>query len=147
MVTTAATTFAVSVFVGLLFFILIKKERRLGRRFFASSLRSYLDKKVEATGQKMFKSWEHFSKYVVRLNWYYSIHSLLKAFLAVIISFYTYFEDIFERNRNKTKQLRSEKRQLKDSHHLRQISEHKKDTTLTEKQKFKLKQKELEGKF
>ena len=146
MITTATTAFLVSVIVGLSLFTLIRKERHHGRRFFARTLRVFLDRKVEQSGRWIINSWEHFSKYVVQLNWYYSIHSLLKAILAMIISFYTYFEDMFERNRNKTKQLRAEKRQLSDSHHKQQMTLHREDTTLTENQQRKLKQKELDGK-
>jgi hypothetical protein len=125
---------------------LVHKERRQGRRFFGIKLRDRLDSFVEETGEKISKGWEHFSKYIVQLNWYYSIHSVLKAMLRVIVAFYTYFENIFEQNRERTKQLRAEKRQLNESNHLKQMTSHKEDTALTPAQKKKLSHKNLEGK-
>ena len=146
MLDTALTVFITSFVLGGILLMVIYKERRRDRRFFAASLRNFLDSKIEKAGVSLVKSWEHFSKYIIQLNWYYSIHSVLKAVLKVIVSFYSYFENIFERNRTRTKQLRTEKRQLNESNHLHKMTEHKQETALTPSQKRKLKQKNLEGK-
>lgn len=124
----------------------IQKERRRGRRFFATSLRNWLDEKIDKLGRWVIMSWDHFVKYIVQLNWYYSIHSVLKGILRVIVKFYTYFENVFEVNRSRTKQLRAEKRQLSKMNHLRQMAEHKEDVALSPAQKQKLRKKKLEEK-
>lgn len=144
MITSTTTAFTVSVFVFFILLAVVYRERRRGRRFFAAGLRSWLDVRAETAGKWVIRSWEHFIKYIVQLNWYYSIHSVLKTTLKMIVAFYSYFENIFERNRMRTKQLRAEKRQLSELNHLRQMAEHKEDTALTPAQKKKLKQKKLE---
>lgn len=146
MITAELTAFIVCVFVGIVLMIVINKERRLGRRFFAAKLRNWLDSKVVSCSIFFSRSWQHFSKYVVQLSWYYSIHSVLRTFLRLMVVFYTYFENIFERNRERTKQLRSEKRQLSEFNHLHQINAHKQDTALSAVEKRKLKRKKLEEK-
>lgn len=146
MVNTALTIFIVCILFFCILLVVVYKEKRRGRRFFASKLRLSLDNFVDDTGKKMLTGWEHFSKYIVQLNWYYSIHSVLKAMLKVIVAFYSYFENIFEQNRERTKQLRAEKRQLSESNHLKQMTNHKEDTALTPSQKQKLNHKNLEGK-
>ena len=144
MITSTATAFTASVFVLVVLLMVVHKERRRGRRFFAAGARSWLDKKTDATGGWIIKSWEHFIKYIIQLNWYYSIHSVLKTMLKMIVAFYSYFENMFERNRRRTKQLRAEKRQLGELNHLHQMAVHKEDTALTSAQKRKLRQKKLE---
>jgi hypothetical protein len=125
--------------------ILVHKERRRGRRFFASNVRNWLDQKVSGGSDLLLRGWEHFDKYVVQLNWYYSIHSVLKTILRALVAFYTYFENIFESNRKRTKQLRAEKRQLNEFNHLQQMTNHRKETALTATQQKKLKDKKLKG--
>lgn len=147
MINLAATVFSVSIFILLILVVVVSKERRLGRRFFAVTLRSWLDRIVITTEVWLVKTWNHFVKYILQLNLYYSIHSLLKTWLRMIVAVYTYFENVFENNRTKTKQLRSEKRQLSEMNHLQQIANHKKDTELTPAQKKKLKKKQLEDKL
>lgn len=147
MMTIAATAFTISIFVLIVLIALINKERSRRQRFFAKGLRSWLDNKVDDCGKWKNESYDHFVKYVLQLNWYYSLHSLLKAVLKVIVTFYTYFENIFENNRQKAKQLRIEKKQLGEKNHLHHMADHKEDTTLTPAQKKKLSQKELEGKY
>ena len=146
MITSATITFAVSIFVFIVLLMGVSKERRLGRRFFADSARSWLDDKADRVGKWLVKSWDHFIKYIVQLNWYYSIHSVLKAILKVIVKFYTYFENVFERNRSRTKQLLAEKRQLGEMSHLQQVAEHKEGVALTPAEKRKLRKKKLEEK-
>lgn len=146
MIANAAITFTISVFVLVILLVLVGKERRTKQRFFAATFRGYLDRKVEVISDWLTKRYDHFVKYVVQLHWYYSIHSLLRTLLRLIVAFYTYFENIFENNRKKAKQLRIEKKQLKEKNHLQHMAEHKEDTSLTLAQKKKLSQKELEGK-
>lgn len=146
MVTDALIALISSFFFAVALIILVHKERRRSRRFFAAKLRGWLDDRVENTEKYLEKSWEHFSKYIVQLSWYYSIHSILKAILRMIVAIYTYFENVFEQNRNRTKQLRAEKRQLSEFNHLHHMTNHQKDTALTPSQQKKLRQKKLEEK-
>lgn len=138
--------FVVSIFVTTTLFFIISKEHRSGRRFCASRIRSWLDFEVKKMGEKLTGSISHFVKYILQLNWYYSIHSVLRTFMRVMVATYTYMENVFEKNRDKTKKLRVEKRQLEESNHLRQMADYKYDTMLTPAQQRKLKKKELEGK-
>lgn len=146
MVTSVLATFISSVVIAVVLLLIISKERRRGRRFFAKRFRSWLDIKVNKIGEQLVRSINHFVKYIVQLNWYYSIHSVLRTILRMIVAIYTYMENVFEKNRVKTKKLRVEKRQLEESNHLKQMADYKKDTMLTPSQQRKLKKKELEGK-
>lgn len=146
MVYSAAITCIASLVALISLLTLVAKERRSGRRFFASRFRGWLDVLVDKFESGLIKSCEHFVKYIVQLNWYYSIHSVLRTILRVMVRFYTYFEVLFERNRERTKRLRSEKRQLNELNHLRQMAEYKEDTALTPLQKKKLRHKKLEEK-
>ncbi len=146
MIIPVATSFLISVFTLLILFVLVSKERQHGRRFFADRFRGWLDKVVIRIEYWLFKTWDHFIKYILQLHWYYSLHSVLKTFLRIIVAAYTFFETIFEKNRERTKQLRSEKRHLNEVNHLKQMADHKKDTTLTPFQQQKLRKKKLEEK-
>lgn len=146
MISSAATIFGVSIFVFIILLMVTQTERRRGRRFFASRLRSWFDVRADNVGKWIVASWDHFIKYILQLNWYYSIHSVLRTILKLITAFYGYFENVFERNRKRTKQLRAEKRQLGELNHLRQVADHKEDTALTPAQKKKLRHKKLEEK-
>ena len=146
MFNTPVTALTLSIAAFLFLLVVIQKEHRLGRRFFAASARSWLDGKVDEFESWILKSWNHFIKYIVQLHWYYSIHSLLHATLKLIIAFYTYFENVFEQNRKRTKKLRAEKRKIGELSHLGQVAEHKEGTALTPAQKVKLRHKKLEEK-
>jgi hypothetical protein len=146
MVDSALTILLVSSFVFVALSVMANKERRQGRRFFGVALREKLDTLVDEAGNGLVKSWEHFSKYIVQLSWYYSLHSVLKGMLKLIVKFYTYFENLFERNRTRTKQLRAEKMQLSEYSHLQQMTDHRKETSLTPSEQKKLKKKHLDGK-
>ena len=146
MIETAGTFFALSIGVFTLMLIVVQLERRRGKRFFASKARNWLDAQFSSLGNWLIRSWNHFVRYVVQLNWYYSIHSVLKTILIAIQAFYSSFEKMFERNRSRAKKLRMEKRQLTSISHLSQMADHKADTALTPAQKKKLRHKKLEEK-
>jgi len=146
MIQTAVTFFAMSIGVFTLMLILVQVERKRGKRLFATTIRGWLDAQINSFETWLVRTWKHFVRYVVQLNWYYSIHSVLKTLLLTIQVFYASFEKIFERNRNRTKKLRMEKRQLHTVNHLSQMADHKVDTALTTAQKKKLRHKKLEEK-
>jgi hypothetical protein len=146
MIQTALTFFAMSIGVFTLMLIAVQVERKKQKRLFAAKIRGWLDKKISGLEMWIVRSWNHFVRYVVQLNWYYSIHSVLKTLLLTIQVFYSSFEKIFERNRSRTKKLRMEKRELSTVTHLSQMADHKIDTALTTAQKKKLRHKKLEEK-
>lgn len=145
MISSALTTLAVSFFTFLFLTIFTQQERRRGKRFFAVRARAWLDRVVDRIYQSV--SWKvgHFTKYIVQLSWYYGLHSLLRGLLKGMIALYTYFEDLFERNRARTKQLRAEKKQLSTHNHLQQIADHRVETALSVAEQRKLKKQKLEG--
>lgn len=146
MIYSAAIACITSIVVLFALLVIVKAESRRGERFFATSFRSWLDKRVDIIGGWLLKSFEHFIKYILQLHWYYSIHSVLRTLLQVLVKFYTFFENLFERNRARAKKLRSEKKKLKTENHLSKIAEHREETELTPTQKQKLRHKKLEGK-
>lgn len=146
MIPAAVTFFIASIAVFTLVLIVVQVEKAKGKRFFAPRIRQWLDRQFVAFEAWLVRTWNHFVRYVVQLNWYYSIHSVLKTLLLGIQVFYTSFEKVFERNRNRAKKLRMEKRQLNTVNHLSQMADHKVDTALTASQKKKLRHKKLEEK-
>lgn len=146
MIQPAVTFFAMSIGVFALMLIVVHSERKRGKRLFAARARGWLDARFFFLETWLVRSWTHFVRYVVRLNWYYSIHSILKTILLAMQVFYASFEKIFERNRSRTKKLRHEKRKLNSVNHLSQMADHKVDTALTPAQKKKLRHKKLEEK-
>lgn len=144
MILEALILFGVSVFLFLAVALVVRTERRRGQRLFAHRVRGWVDDKVDRCEMMVTRSWEHFIKYILQLNWYYSIHSVLRAILKLIVSIYTYFERVFERNRKRTKQLRAEKRHISELNHLRQITEHQESTALTPAEQRRLRKKKLE---
>ncbi len=145
MATPALTAFLISLGVFVLLAVLFRQERQRGRRLVATRIRNFLDKLVEQVTSRLTKSITHFVRYIVQLSWYYSIHSVLRAALRGMVAAYNYLENVFERNRERTKQLRAEKRQLTELNHLRQMADHRVDTALTPKQQQKLLDKTLAG--
>lgn len=142
----AAIAFVASIGTFVVLLMLVSYEQRRGQRLVGVSLRHWCDVQVDKVGVWLLTCLNHFVKYVVQLNWYYSIHSVLRMMLRVMVRFYTYFENVFERNRLRTKRLRAEKRTIGALNHLHKMAEHKEDTALTPKQKQKLRHKKLEEK-
>lgn len=142
----ALTAFLVSAFSLLLLVGITRQERRRGRRFFAVRFRAWLDRVVAWFLQGIQRNGNHFMKYIVQLNWYYSIHSVLRTILRTLVALYTYFETVFERNRKRAKELRSEKRQLDKDNHLQQMTVHRADTALSPSEQRQLRKRKLEGK-
>jgi hypothetical protein len=139
----SVTLFFTVLAIFIVMVLIVRQEEVRNRRFFASSLRAWFDIQVIATERKIIDTWQHFLKYIVQLGWYYGLHSLLKGILKILVSVYTYIENIFERNRLRAKQLRSEKKQ-KVNNHLTKIASHKAQTALSPEQKSILKQKKFE---
>lgn len=146
MFSSALIAFSVNSLIFLVLVGVTRQERRRGRRFFAVGVRAWLDGVVETLGERLAKGTDYFVRYFVQLNWYYSIHSVLRTLLRGLVTVYTYFENLFERNRKRTKKLRREKHELSEHNHLQQMAKHKEETALTPAQQRKLRKRILEGK-
>lgn len=140
---TPLTTFIASatVFVALALFVYIEQKR--GRRIFLGGLRGGIDVLLVKFVRWCKEQWKHFVRYILQLGWYYSIHSLLRTVLRVLVATYDYIEAHFERNRLRTKDLRAEKQQRGDGH-LSAMAEHKAEVALTKRQQQALRKKKLE---
>jgi hypothetical protein len=124
------------------FAFLVKMEERSARRLIGVRFRAALDRGVVRIGSETRRRWRHVMRYVVQLGWYYSLHSLLRGILKVLVSVYAFIEHMFERNRLRTKELRQELKRHKS--HLGHIADHKAETTLSFEQQTTLKKKKLE---
>ncbi|MBP6924432.1 MAG: hypothetical protein KBC62_00845 [Candidatus Pacebacteria bacterium] len=144
MLTTAITTCITFLVLFVVMAVVVRAEEIREKRFFLSGTRQNLDKKLLGVHTALDDMWHHFVRYIVQLGWYYSMHSLLKTILRVLVSVYTYIEHIFEKNRQKTKVLRKEWKQKTRQTHLTQIADHKAETALSSTEKATLRQQKLE---
>jgi hypothetical protein len=135
MLTTAITTFVTCLVLFVAVAFVVRTERIKGRRLCMVQARTWLDVKVFACEQFVAGGWHHFTQYVVRLGWYYSIHSLLRTILRLLVSVYSYFEEMFENNRERTKELRSKRRRALAQSHFTKIASHKAEVALTPEEK------------
>ena len=132
-----------TLFLGV--FMLVRFEARQGKRMFLGGVRTSLDIFFFSLEQVLCRVWQHTTRYVVQLNWYYSLHALLKGGLSFLNNIYAYVETAFENNRRKTRALRLEKREKETESHLDHITTHKEETSLTPAQERKLKDRYLNG--
>lgn len=108
--------------------------------------RFFIDRLLEVIYAWCSKRWRHFSRYMVKLNWYYSLHALLQTCLRLIVASFHYFEVMFENNRQRAKMLRAEKRKLRQEQtHLDKMVAHKKDVSLSPEEQKNLKEEKLRG--
>jgi hypothetical protein len=142
--TAAITTFIVSSILFIGFAFLVQVEQKNARRLVGERFRDTLDKGVQKSGVGLRRRWRHVMRYVVQLGWYYGIHSLLRGILKVLISIYSFFEQMFERNRLRTKQLRQELKRHIHKSHLTEMAEHKAETSLSPEEQEQLKKQKLE---
>jgi hypothetical protein len=139
--------------VWLLFSWLVGREIERRERLWGVRIRALADRGVTALQYYVAATWHYIDRHVIRLSWYYSLHSFLQLILRVVVSVYDYLESWFHHNRQRARALRKERRQKRriatradvpGDPHLREIAEHKAETALSEKQKQKLKTKKLE---
>ncbi|MEN9920573.1 MAG: hypothetical protein RL538_466 [Candidatus Parcubacteria bacterium] len=143
MLTTAIATFVTFLVLFVVVAVVVRVETVKGRRILLSFARTTLDNQLHRFHLWLSGVWNHFVRYVVQLGWYYSIHSLLRTLLKVLVSVYTYIEDIFERNREKTKLLRRERKQ-KQQTHFSKIADHKAEVALSKEEQEALMTRKLE---
>lgn len=117
-------------------------ESRRGHRIFLPTVRTAFDHGIQDVTQWCERKLTYISRYIITLSWYYSLHALLKTCLRFVAGVYFVIENVFEQNRRRAKQLRSERRR---ETHLTQIADHKTAVSLTEAEKKALKKKTLRG--
>lgn len=144
MITPALMTFGLSVGLWIVLAVTVNLEKRRGKRFILKRFRRWLDYAILEVNRQAKEGWNNFARYVVQLGWYYSLHSLLRAFLKVLHTIYEYIEALFENNRKKAKLLRAEMRNKYTDTHLNQVAEHKAKVALTPEEQVKLRHEKLE---
>ena len=151
--TTLSLILGALVVCWLVWSFVVGREVARGERILLAHFRSRLDQGVERTRGGLRSVIHYLDRHVIKLSWYYSLHSFLQAALRVVVSLYDYLEGRFHSNRMRARAIRAERRAMKRGKevapvtvdpHLASIAEHKAEVALTSKQKQKLKTKKLE---
>jgi hypothetical protein len=142
---TPGIVFASSSILFIAYALMVRVEHIRARRLVGARLRTALDARITRIEERWGSNWKHLSRYILQLGWYYSIHSLLRTILQVLVSVYTYIEHIFEKNRVRTKQLRKEFKKHVAQSHLTHIAHHKEKTALSTKEQIEIRTKTLEN--
>lgn len=127
----------------LLAFITTREEANR-KRFFLTKSRDTLDRLIVqgvAVGKAKLS---YVLRHIIKLSWYYSLHSMLRAVMGLLVHTYDSLEMIVIKNRERARRLRAEGRILTGGNHLTEIEKHKASTALTSSQKKKLRAKKLE---
>lgn len=127
--------------VGIVFVALEKKSNR---RFILAGTRDQLDSGIEYVDAVVRAKYALILKRSLKLSWYYSLHTMLKAVMGLLVHSYDRLEQVVINNRARAKKVRAESRSLLQDNHLAEIEKHKQDTALTSKQKKKLRAEKLE---
>lgn len=139
----ALIIFLGSVVLFTAFSFLVEIERVKGSRVFLPSVRSGFDNMLAFVYQKISDAWSHFIHYIVRLGWYYSVHSFLRTLLRIVVASYDYLEHRFERNRIRTKLLRDQKQGNGNGGHFEAVAAHKAEVALSPQEEEELKHRKL----
>lgn len=137
--------FLLSLSLFLVVAFITRQETVRGKRFVLATFRGWCDKVLGTMCVQAERKLETMVRHTIKLSWYYSIHSTLRAVLTMLVKMYDRLERIFMSNKERAKVLRAEKRALQNPNHLTAISEHKASTALTPSQKKKLKAEKLAG--
>lgn len=133
------------VLVFIVFSFIVGVEVRDGRRLVLPGVRDWCDGVVDSGARTIQSTLVYVDRHVIRLSWYYSLHSLLQAALRVVVSLYDYLEQSFHHNRKRARAIRAERRVVKSpSGMLHNVALHKETTALTSVEKKKLRTKKLE---
>ncbi len=119
-------------------------ERRRRERVFLSEFRTRLDKLVVYLDREIRARYARVLKRSLKLSWYYSLHTMLRAVMGVLVHSYDRLELVVIKNRARAKQVRAESRVASTTNHLTEIEKHKQETALTTRQKKKLRAEKLE---
>ena len=141
----AGPLFLLSATLLVLYSLITSLEEKRQERFILKSLRAGFDTIVSNIFLYLQKKIRYIVRHTIKLSWYYSLHSALKAVLTILVGIYDRLEGVFIQNRERARGLRAEKKAfLKETNHLTAISDHKASTALTPSQKKKLRAKKLE---
>jgi hypothetical protein len=124
--------------------IIIHIEERRGRRIVLRRMRGFADRGLTYIYEKVGATWDHFVEFVVKLGWYYSIHSFLRTLMNLLVSVYDYLEAKFENNRARATVIHTKKRERAEQTQLSQVAEHKEQVALSPEEMEKLKTDKLE---
>jgi hypothetical protein len=142
---TPGIIFASSIILFAAYAVMVRVEHIHARRLVGTRLRNSLDIKITRVEEKWGNNWKHLSRYMLQLGWYYSIHSLLRTVLQVLVSVYTYIEHVFEKNRVRTKQLRKELKKHVAQSHLTHMAHHKEKTAMSNQEQTEMRARTLEN--
>lgn len=131
----------ISAILFVIFSFLFASEEKRGGRYFLSGARDWLDNKYTKIFNLFERGFRYVARYIITLSWYYSLHTFLKLILKSLAGLYTMIENILIQNRNRAREIRKERRQS----HLTAIAEHQVTTSLTDKEKKKIKDNALRG--
>lgn len=138
-------TLVASVILFTLFAFVVRREDRQGGRMFLSGMRDAFDRALNATSVFIGGRISYLEKHIIKMSWYYSVHKILRFFLAALVRVYDMLEAIFMKNRARAKTLKMEKRKLTAAgNHLNEIAKHKNESELTPAAKKKLLKDKLE---
>ncbi|MEZ4195161.1 MAG: hypothetical protein R3B53_02060 [Candidatus Paceibacterota bacterium] len=140
----AGALFFTSLGLLLLFAFFTSWEQQKGARVLLPRLREMLDTLILKVYEYLKSKVKYLVRHTIKLSWYYSIHSMLKTIMTLLVKAYDRLELVFMENRERAKVLRAEKRLMTKDNHLTAMVEHKASTALTDSQKKKLKAKKLE---
>ena len=124
--------------------IVILIERKRSSRIVLPSVRSKLDEAIIFVDREIRARYASVVKRSLKLSWYYSLHTMLKAVMGILVHSYDTLELVVIKNRARAKQVRAESRVARADNHLTEIEKHKQETALTTKQKKKLRAEKLE---
>ncbi len=142
----AGPLFLISASLFVVWSFVTRQEQVRGSRLFLSGLRARCDSVFEAVYLYLRERVRRIVRHTIKLSWYYSLHSALRAILTILVKLYDSLELVFINNRENARKLRAEKRGVTGvKSHLTMISEHKAESALTPSQKKKLKAKRLAG--
>lgn len=127
------------------FSAVVQVEQGRGRRLFLSRGRAALDRGLLSVYKRIGVALDHFVHFVVKLGWYYSIHSFLRTTMNMLVSLYEYLEYKFEKNRERAAVLHRRRREQAKGTHLSQVAAHKHEVALTPEQEAELKAASLES--
>jgi hypothetical protein len=119
-------------------------EEKRQQRLVLADLRSSLDQFIVKFAKSVRNKLHYLIRHIIKLSWYYSIHSMLRAVMGLLVKAYDSLEMVVINNRERARRLRAEGRVLMQDNHLAEIERHKASTALTASQKKKLRAKKLE---
>ena len=124
---------------------LLSREKTAQKRFFLPGLRNALDLFLSNLGQSIQNGITYIGKYIIKLSWYYSLHTFLRLILQFLAGVYYFVEKMLHKNRDRARKIRQDRKRNSISH-LGILVDHQTVNKLSEEQKKKLKDRSLNQK-